>query len=433
MFMQKIIIGALLACSISAIYADELYPAKDGSGTFIVPTSSIRPSQTDAGHPNAYDSDGLPGHCETPASLACVYQLTPRVPGCPLRATTINPSGGAGTTIGVVEEGDNEFQVSDLQTYSTKFNLPSPNITLYDAETCTPFVTAPSNIGQAAQDEHVLDIEMIHAMAPNASIVEVEAHTQTVGGDTFSTTAQMDKAAECASTLVKNAGGGFVSSSYGNQEYAAETQRDATYQTPGVVFVTSSGDYSAPATYPASSPYAVGAGATSILRDSNGNFIGEAAWSTNQQDEQLGQKSGTSGGPSVYESRPPFQIFIQTIVGAKRGTPDVAFDGDPATGVCVYSTYEKNTYGGNGWITDGGTSASAPAMAGIFDAAQQYGGIRVNSTTMTQNFLREIYYNSLKNYHAFWNDGISGNNGYPALQGYDFVTGLGSPRGYLGK
>jgi hypothetical protein len=36
-------------------------------------------------------------------------------------------------------------------------------------------------------------------------------------------------------------------------------------------------------------------------------------------------------------------------------------------------------------------------------------------------------------YHSFWNDIVSGNNGYPAMPGYDFATGLGSPRGYRGK
>lgn len=44
-----------------------------------------------------------------------------------------------------------------------------------------------------------------------------------------------------------------------------------------------------------------------------------------------------------------------------------------------------------------------------------------------------IYNSALKNYHSYWHDITIGNNGYPALAGYDFVTGLGSPLGYNGK
>ena len=36
-------------------------------------------------------------------------------------------------------------------------------------------------------------------------------------------------------------------------------------------------------------------------------------------------------------------------------------------------------------------------------------------------------------YASYWRDIVVGNNGYPAMHGYDFTTGLGSPFGYSGK
>ena len=77
-------------------------------------------------------------------------------------------------------------------------------------------------------------------------------------------------------------------------------------------------------------------------------------------------------------------------------------------------------------LRDGGTSVSAPALAGIINTANR-------RATSTQNELSYIYNQAIKNYHTYWHDILDGNNGFPALAGYDFITGLGSPFGYVGK
>ncbi len=450
--MKKIFMGALLVCAAQATYADVIYPAQGGE--YVVPTSSYRLPSDLANHIqrsfNVYFKSDAPNAsaspsstCETPASLACVYGLTTQVPGCPISSTTALPAGisgngGSGTTIGVVEGGDNENQLSDFNTYSTQFHLPlSPNpanptetagaLNIYYCDSSsTPGATCklasgvspPPTPTQAAQTEHVLDIQMIHAMAPYATIDEVEAASQTNN--------DMAVAISYALALVKahnSSGGGFVSDSYGAQEHSSETSEDAKFNQQGGILIASSGDYSAPATYPASSPYVIGAGASSVVRDANGNYVSQSAWNVNLYNEQIGQKSGTSGGPSLYESRPAFQNFVAKIVGTQRGTPDFSADGDPNTGVCVYSTYD------GGWLKDGGTSAAAPQLAGILDTS----AYSVTSTTTTQSFLTQVYENTFVNYYSNWQDIIAGNNGYPALAGYDFVTGLGTPLGYGGK
>jgi subtilase family serine protease len=119
--------------------------------------------------------------------------------------------------------------------------------------------------------------------------------------------------------------------------------------------------------------------------------------------------------------------------GTKRGTPDLSFDADPNSGVSVYDStpYE----GQSGWWVVGGTSVSAPALAGIINAAGSFYG--------SANVLTEIYSvyatktcatsTSICYAHDF-RDITSGKAGkYSAGPGWDFVTGVGSPLGYVGK
>lgn len=354
-------------------------------------------------------ADSPPKTCETPASLACVYGLTANVPGCPIAGTSALPNTGWGA-IAVVEGYDNPFAENDLGVFSTQFGLPQATIANgYFSVYYTDNIQPPYNA--SAADEHVLDIEWAHAMAPNAKIIMVEGQDDSLQ--------EHMKAIQLATQKVLAAGGGLVSISWSINEFQGENAYDSYFQTPGVVYVVSSGDYSAPGRYPSSSPYVIAAGGTSVVRDSAGNFVMETGWSTDPT-VPIGSKNGGSGGPSVYEPRPAFQNSVMKIVGNARGTPDISFDADPKTGVCVYSTAH------GGWLKDGGTSVAAPALSGIINSANR-------RSQSSQEELSYIYYNAIKNYHANWHDITQGNNGYPALSGYDFVTGLGSPRGYLGK
>lgn len=356
-----------------------------------------------------FDHHKPPKTCETPASLACIYGLTKAVPGCPIQGTTAVPTGGWGA-IAVVEAYHNPYAEHDLKKFSEEFNLPLCT----KANGCFSEVHTGNHIpayNQASADEHVLDIEWAHAMAPKAKIIMVEGQNGSF--------AEHIEAIQLASEQVAAAGGGLVSISWSISEFPQESTYDSYFQTRGIVYIASSGDYSAPARYPSTSPYVISAGGTSIVRDAQGNFQMETAWSTNPN-SPTGEKSGGSGGPSLYELRPNFQNSVMRIVGKARGTPDISFNADPKTGVCVYSTAH------DGWLKDGGTSVSAPALAGIINSANR----RAKST---QEELNYIYTNAIKNYHSYWHDIVQGNNGFPALTGYDFTTGLGSPRGYQGK
>ncbi len=339
---------------------------------------------------------------QTPASIACIYGFVTASAGCNPNTVTANPTGGA-KAIAIVDAYDDPAAASDLAAFSTQFGLPAPNFSVVYASGTQP---AQDPTG-GWEVEESLDIEWAHAMAPNAKIYLVEAASNN-NSDLF-------PAVAVASLLVKAAGGGEVSMSWGSTETATETLFDAYLKVPGVVYFASAGD-SAGVGYPSASPYVVSAGGTTLSMNlSTGGFRQSFAW------------EDTGGGPSLYEPTPSYQSSISGLNGA-RGTPDMAFDADPNTGVWVLDSIPNDGQGGPGtWYIVGGTSVAAPSLAGIVNAAGHF-------YTSTATELGVAYgFASLGTFKDV-TAGICGPYaGYLASTGYDFCTGEGSPNGYTGK
>jgi kumamolisin len=329
---------------------------------------------------------------ETPASIACIYGVTKNTTGCPKSGTLI-PKGGK-NAIAVVEYGSYSAMKRDAATFSSQWGLPAPNIT----EVCATGGTCPANNGSGWDLETALDVQWAHAMAPNAKIYVYE----------FSNDPLTDGAETGAASAVAGAGGGEVSNSWGYNggEFSGETGLDSYFVQRGVVFFASAGDSGAIPQYPSVSPNVVSAGGTFITRSGSGKYTGERCW------------TGSGGGPSTHESRPSYQSVISGIVGSHRGTPDIAADADPNSGVAVYSS----SYCG-GWCIVGGTSAASPILAGITNTA---GGF----STSTNAELTKIYgeYGNATQYKMLFHDVTVGNNGYPAKTGWDYCTGVGTPK-----
>jgi len=334
---------------------------------------------------------------ETPASLGCIYQLvTPLVTGCDPNTAVANPPGGA-KVIAVVDAYHYPTAMSDLSVFSAQFGLPVPTNTNFEvvyASGRQPRVNADWNV------EEALDIEWAHAMAPAAKIYLVEAASAN-----FS---DLLTAVSIANSLVKSGGGGEVSMSWGGSEFPAETWYDPYFTQSGVVYFASAGD-SPGVIWPSASTNVVSTGGTSVSRDATtGAFQRELSW----------QSAG--GGPSAYEPRPGYQTGISAVVQSQRGTPDVAADADPTTGVWVYS-YPY-------WYIVGGTSVAAPVWAGIANSAGRF-------APSTQSELATMY-TGLGDASVFTDitAGSCGpNQGYLAGAGWDFCTGVGSPVGTVGK
>jgi kumamolisin len=384
------------------IASASLLNAQVRRGVGIVPPSSIeRPS--DVGkrmHTNylIYAPNGVvepaanPGG-ETPASLGCVYDLvSSQVSGCPIASTTLVPTGGSGVIV-IVDAYDYPGAAADLATFSTEFGLPAPNVSVQyvngkPANGCSP----------GWELEESLDIEWAHAMAPNAQIVLMEA--------TSASNSALYAGVQAANAYIAAHGGkGEVSMSWGGTESRSETSSDSNFKQSGVVYFASSGD-SPGVIYPSSSVNVVSAGGTQVNR-TNGNYTNQTAWADG------------GGGPSRYETKPAFQNGI-SLLTTKRGTPDLSFDASGGSPVAVYNS---SCYGG--WLQVYGTSVASPSLAGIVNNAGTF-----NSTSNAEN--TEIYANRTNT--SDYTDITSGSCGtHSAAAGWDFCTGVGVDRAFLGK
>ena len=346
---------------------------------------------------------------ETPASLGCVYFLvSTRVSGCNPTTATVNPSGGS-KVIAIVDAFDDANAASDLATFSTQFGLPQANFSKVFASGVRP----PQDPTGGWELEASLDIEWAHAMAPSAKIILVEAASNSLSN--------LLAAERVAANLVAAAGGGEVSNSWGSGEFSSETSFDATFIKAGVVFFASTGD--SPGTeWPSVSPNVVAAGGTTISRNpSTLAFITERPWAE------------TGGGRSMFETIPTYQASIASIVGSSRGVPDLSFDADPETGAWVFDStpIEGSTSGCcgvKGWWTVGGTSLSAPALAGVVNSAGQF-------ATSSHSELTTIYSNlgNSADFHDIAIDYCGPFAGLSGKAGWDFCTGVGSVQGKVGK
>lgn len=329
----------------------------------------------------------LPAFLPVYAHAASVYGY---FPGDIKTAYHLPQTGGSGT-IAIVDAYDNPNAEKDLNVFSQQFNLPSCT----RANGCLiiqyPSGVVPQYDPGWAQEEDI-DIEMTHAIAPNAKIELIEVNSEN-SSDLIS---GIDYAR-------KQQGVVAVSMSWGSSEYniSNEQSLENLFTGSGISFFASSGDGGYGTAWPSVSANVIAVGGTSLYM--NGSSVSETAW------------SGSGGGLSSGISEPAYQSNYR-IPGAngRRGVPDVSMVADPNTGVAFYVEGR--------WRIAGGTSVGAPIWAGIR---------ALSRTALTPTLL---YQNATANYAGFFRDIISGNNGScstycSATTGYDYVTGLGSPIG----
>jgi subtilase family serine protease len=227
---------------------------------------------------------------------------------------------------------------------------------------------------------------MISAACPNCSLILVEANTNTwadVG-------ASEDEAVKLGATVINNS-------------YVGHGARKSDYTHKGVTIVASAGDSGYATGDPADFASVVAVGGTSLTRGGGSRGWTEIVW------------SGTGGGCSP-QPKPSWQHDTGC---STRTANDVAAVADPNTGVAMY-----DTYGRKGWFEVGGTSASAPIVAGIF-------GLAGNATKQTGG---KTFWET--KHRKYLNDVTSGSDGActpsylcTAGPGYDGPTGWGTPNG----
>ncbi len=428
-------------------------------GQVIVPDSSL-PQEGMRAHTmhRIFQPAGLPlstptpmyTFAETPASLACVYKAGTVYPGCnPATGGTRHAGGGWGA-IALVDAYDYPNAATDLAYFSSYFGLPVPGAKFTKVYANSSFGTLggltascsgvpPANVGWAL--EAALDIQWAHAMAPSAKIILVEACSNSYNDLLF--------AEYVAGIKVAAAGGGAISNSWGGSEFSNQLGPSGwdnffyRYFWKNITYFASSGDYGYGVSFPSTNPWVVSAGGTTINRDINGNFLSESCWSGSgggySTIETWRDPNAAPGGSNnaLYYGMGPWVGYQYQLFGgypyapAPRSTPDISFNADPASGAYVY-----DTYGYGGWVVVGGTSLSSPALAGIINAANNRLGQAPPAGGKFYPGELGLLYSQLSTNLAYKNnfyDVTTGSNGVAAGAGYDQCTGIGSPRGKLGK
>jgi subtilase family serine protease len=333
----------------------------------------------------------------------------------------------------------------DLAQFDKLFGLPTARLRVV---TTLAGAAAP----WLANGEEVLDAEMAHVVAPDATVAVVLVKTTALNSTASAVTAAV------ASLRIGLTQGGVISISavgqVGGEHCDTPAQvarlhaalRAAARQQ--VTVVAASGDVGVAgepctlakalgggtftpvkeANLPASDPLVLAAGGTSLTAShSTGEYAGEIGWGLPFGDPGSAfQASG--GGFSRAFAHPRYQEGVPGI-GATRGLPDVSADASGHTGMAL----AISEGGGKVYIRDsGGTSASAPMWAGVIALADQYAGHHLGFVNPA------IYRIALgSRYHQAFHDITAGNNtakfppktfqGYRAAPGWDPVTGWGSP------
>jgi N-acetylneuraminic acid mutarotase len=265
-----------------------------------------------------------------------------------------NAGSGAGATIAIVDAYDDPSAEQDMNVYRQQFGLPACTTAngcfrKVDQRGGNDYPPADSNW----DGEISLDLDMISAIAPQASIILVEADSPA------------DSDLGAAENMAVSLGAQYVSNSWGGYDDTASNlaEDQSYYNHPGTALVFATGDAGYGVTYPAASPYVTAVGGTSLTRDNSPRGWHESVWNSAQTDS-FGDVSwgAPASGCSAVEPKPSYQDDTGC---AGRSVADVSAVADPSTGVAVYDSQS----GSGGWNVYGGTSAAAPIIAGVYALA----------------------------------------------------------------
>ncbi|HZY32775.1 MAG TPA: protease pro-enzyme activation domain-containing protein [Rhodanobacter sp.] len=299
----------------------------------------------------------------------------------------------AGVTVGIVTQGSIAQTITDLNTFTSQNGLPTV--------TTQTVNTNGTSTDTSGVDEWNLDSQDVVGMAGGQVGKLIFYNIPSLSNADL--TADFNTIVAANATKIINVSLGECET-YAQQDGSAAADDQIFQQAiaQGQTFSVSTGDSGADEcgdggttpSDPASSPYVVAVGGTT-LNASTTTYTSETAW------------SGGGGSVSKFEPKPTWQAGV--LSGSFRGVPDIAFDGDPNSGAKIIV---------NGASTQvGGTSLSAPLFAGAW--------ARLLATHPSLGFAAPYLYQTLT--AADYHDVTSGSNGgETATVGWDLTTGFGS-------
>jgi len=345
-------------------------------------------------------------------------------PSALLRAYNAAPltrSGVSGSGITVVVFAFDGVDQADLDMYADAYRLPR----------FTPEVVG--GMPTARRGEATMDLEAIHAVAPDAKTVLVNAGPTLAGEGVYPKIAAMmeDTAQRYPGAVWSFSIGWACDKLLTTADLAPIRSALAAAHSTGTTTLDASGDlagleckFSRSWSGPpgpddigldavASLPEMTSVGGTTLTTDRAGKWLAERAWF----DVPLSQGSG--GGVSALFDRPDWQtVNPPGIDPGRRLTPDVAATADQFTGLKI--VFNKQ------WGLGGGTSLAAPIWAGLTALMDEF--LVRNNSHLIGDLNPLLYQIASSAPRPAFRDITQGANAvYFAGPGYDLTTGLGTP------
>ena len=302
-------------------------------------------------------------------------------------------------TVGIIAQGDLSQTLIDLQQFQKSHKLTVPVSTV---------LTGPANDDNSGMVEWNMDSQTSIGAA-GGSMKQLIFYVAPTLENTDLTTAYNQVVIDHKASVINVSLGECEVDSSNDGTNAAEDQIFESAVAQGQTFSVSSGDSGSDEcgdggtnqSYPAVSPYVMAIGGTTLSTDNMGKYVTETVW------------NGGGGGLSSTESAPQWQTQSGVLKGStKRGVPDVAFDGDPASGASVIINGSPQLWGG--------TSLSAPIFTGIWARMQSIYGNQAGFAGAW------IYKAGVKNPKVFHDITVGNNGAFSATPGWDYATGWGS-------
>lgn len=388
---------------------------------------------------------------------------------------------GAGQTVAVIDAYASPTIVQDANTFFAANNvgslIPSLTASNFTQEVAPGTFKHPESLKQDPQGwygEETLDIEAVHEMAPQANIVYVGSPNNFQDLDA----ALNEVVDKHLASMVSNSYGfagealppGYIDSYLNIMQEAAATgvgvyfsSGDSGDETRGVAGATPTPDW------PASSPLVTAVGGTSLEVGAGNRRLAEYGWETGNSvstgtsqatlafSSTVTYSNGSGGGVSRLFSQPSYQAGVVPASASRfyggapmRVVPDVAALGDPSTGLLVGQTQTFPSGVAFGTYRIGGTSVASPLFTGMMADVQQMSGVTIGFANPLL-YARAGAFNDIRPAPAHLQmirsdfvNGVDAQNGYHlsartidfdtpltihVANGYDDVTGLGSPNG----
>lgn len=341
---------------------------------------------------------------------------------------------GKGVTVGITDAFASPTEPADANRFAADHGLPPVDFTQYVVPGTFHY---PENHldAQGWYGEETLDIDAVHAIAPEASIVYVGAQNNEVPLDHA-----LERLIDSNSVDVVTNSWGFTGEPTAPGHFFTEQIAFQQAAAQGISVLFSSGDDGdvgaltglAQASWPASSDLVTAVGGTSLLAGTGqeygwgtyfSNFTNATLTKNSDTDYSLSADAlpwppeflfGSGGGASPHVRQPDYQQGKVGGLGAstvtydangisgtvdystpRRVVPDVSMVGDPYTGLLLGETFTKSSFAPDNVNQDGspctqlsgnleycetaigGTSLASPLFAGVLALVDQANGGRI--------------------------------------------------------